>query len=51
MRADGWLDPDVVQRRWHDHLSGRRDSTPAIWAILMFQAWLRAQRSAAAEAA
>ena len=51
MRADGWLDPDVVQRRWRDHLSGRRDSTPAIWAILMFQAWLRAQRSAAAEAA
>jgi asparagine synthase (glutamine-hydrolysing) len=51
MRADGWLDPDIVQRRWSDHLSGRRDSTPAIWSILMFQAWLRSQRGAAAEAA
>ena len=51
MRAEGWFDPDVVQRRWRDHLSGRRDSTPALWAILMFQAWLRAQRGAAAEAA
>jgi len=51
MRADGWLDPDVVQRRWHDHVSGRRDSTAAIWAILMFQAWLRAHRAAAAAAA
>ena len=44
MRAEGWFDPDAVQRRWRDHLSGRRDSTPAIWAILMFQAWLRAER-------
>ena len=51
MRVDGWFHPDIVQRRWRDHLSGRRESTPAIWAILMFQAWLRAGRSAAAEAA
>ena len=51
MRAEGWFDPDIVQRRWRDHLSGRRDSTPAIWAILMFQAWLRAQHGAAAQAA
>ncbi|MFL6745257.1 MAG: asparagine synthase (glutamine-hydrolyzing) [Sphingomicrobium sp.] len=51
MSADGWFDPDIVQRRWRDHLTGRRDSTPAIWAILMFQAWLKAGRGAAAEAA
>jgi asparagine synthase (glutamine-hydrolysing) len=51
MRADGWFDPDIVQRRWRDHLSGRRDSTPALWAILMFQAWLREQRGSAAAAA
>ena len=51
MRAEGLLDPAVVQRRWRDHLSGRRDSTPALWAMLMFQAWLREQRGAAAEAA
>ena len=51
MRAEGWFDPDLVQRRWRDHLSGRRESTPAIWAILMFQAWLRAQRAVESEAA
>ena len=39
MGQDGWFDPAIVQRRWRDHLSGRRDSTPALWAILMFQAW------------
>jgi asparagine synthase (glutamine-hydrolysing) len=51
MRAEGWFIPEVVQRRWADHLSGRRDSTPALWSILMFQAWLRDQTSVAAKAA
>jgi asparagine synthase (glutamine-hydrolysing) len=41
MAAEGWFDPAIVQRRWKDHLGGRRDSTPALWAILMFQSWLR----------
>ena len=43
IRAQGWLDADIVQRRWREHLSGRRDSTPALWALLMFQSWLAAQ--------
>ncbi|HEY1605337.1 MAG TPA: asparagine synthase (glutamine-hydrolyzing) [Allosphingosinicella sp.] len=47
MAEEGWFDPAVVHRRWDMHLSGRRDSTPAIWAILMFQAWLRADASGA----
>jgi asparagine synthase (glutamine-hydrolysing) len=44
MSAEGWLDADIIHRRWRDHLSGRRDSTAALWAVLMFQAWLRKQR-------
>jgi asparagine synthase (glutamine-hydrolysing) len=51
MRSEGWFESQVVERRWQDHLSGKRDSTPALWAILMFQAWVREQRSAAAQAA
>jgi asparagine synthase (glutamine-hydrolysing) len=43
LRSDGWFDPDIVSRRWQDHLSGQRDSTQAIWSILMFQAWLDSQ--------
>jgi asparagine synthase (glutamine-hydrolysing) len=43
MAGEGWFDPAIVQRRWQDHLAGRRDSTPALWAVLMFQAWLREQ--------
>ena len=51
MAADGWFDPAIVHRRWQDHLSGRRDSTPAIWAVLMFQSWLRDQDKPLAAAA
>ena len=43
LAADGYLDPAIVDRRWQDHLSGRRDSTSALWAVLMFQAWRRDQ--------
>ena len=37
--SEGWFDADIVHRRWQQHLKGTRDSTPALWAILMFQAW------------
>ena len=51
MAEEGWFDPAIVHRRWHDHLSGRRDSTLALWAVLMFQAWLREQKETIALAA
>lgn len=50
LASDGYFDPAVVQARWRDHLSGRRDSTPALWAVLMFQAWLAEQAPPAATA-
>jgi hypothetical protein len=31
-------------------LSGQRDSTPALWAILMFQSWLEAETQEVAHA-
>lgn len=51
MMEEGWLDARIVRRRWDMHLSGRRDSTPAIWAILMFQAWQRQQAQSYRDAA
>jgi asparagine synthase (glutamine-hydrolysing) len=50
LAGEGWFDAAVVRRRWREHLSGRRESTPAIWAILMFQCWLDEQRLPAAQA-
>lgn len=51
MAEEGWFDPAIVGRRWRAHLAGRRDSTAALWALLMFQAWLREQQSEMALAA
>ena len=43
LAEQGYFDPAIVQRRWREHLSGQRNSTPALWAILMFQAWIEDQ--------
>ena len=39
LRQEGYFDADIVRRRWQQHLRGERDSTPALWAVLMFQSW------------
>ena len=51
LAAEGWFDPAAVTKRWREHQSGRRDSGAAVWAILMFQAWLDDQRGRTAAAA
>ncbi len=43
LRADGYLDIDLVRRTWAEHLSGRRDWKYRLWCVLMFQAWLDTQ--------
>ena len=39
LRREGYFDAAKVEKRWRQHLRGERDSTPALWTILMFQAW------------
>lgn len=51
LKEEGWFDAEIVDRRWQDHLAGRRDSAPALWAILMFQAWLAEQKATVSLAA
>ena len=41
MREEGHLDPAPIRARWERHLAGTSEDTPALWAVLMFQAWLR----------
>jgi asparagine synthase (glutamine-hydrolysing) len=41
---DGLFNPDIIRQTWLEHLSGRRDWTTRLWAILMFQAWKAAQK-------
>jgi asparagine synthase (glutamine-hydrolysing) len=49
--GEGFFDPQIVHRRWRDHLEGKADSTAALWSILMFQAWLDESRPAVSKAA
>jgi asparagine synthase (glutamine-hydrolysing) len=39
LAEDGIFNPGIIRRTWEEHLSGRRDWTTRLWAILMFQAW------------
>jgi len=41
MRADGLLNPAPIQKKWAEHLSGRRDWQYSLWTVLMFQEWKR----------
>jgi asparagine synthase (glutamine-hydrolysing) len=55
LRAEGHFNAGQIRRRWDEHLAGKRDATPTLWAVLMFQAWRAAEaqlpRPARAEAA
>ncbi|MEQ7872935.1 asparagine synthase (glutamine-hydrolyzing) [Sphingomonas sp. ASV193] len=40
LAGQGLVDEARVTARWNAHLSGRSDSTQAIWAVLMLESWL-----------
>jgi asparagine synthase (glutamine-hydrolysing) len=46
LAGEGFFDAAVVRGRWQRHLSGEQDATSALWAVLMFQAWLEESKTA-----
>lgn len=42
MRLEGYLNPEPIQVKWREHLSGERNWHYHLWSVLQFQAWLRA---------
>lgn len=44
LKADGYLNPGPVRRKWTEHLSGRGHWEYHLWDVLMFQAWLESQQ-------
>jgi len=45
LRQEGFFDEKTVTRKWRQHVEGKRDFGPALWNVLMFQAWLDQQRT------
>jgi len=45
LAAEGYWNPAPVRAAWQEHLSRRHDFTPALWSVLMFQAWLEVQHA------
>jgi asparagine synthase (glutamine-hydrolysing) len=40
LEKEGYFYPRPIRNKWLEHLTGRFDHTPSLWAVLMFQSWL-----------
>jgi asparagine synthase (glutamine-hydrolysing) len=40
LEVEGFFYSKPIRDKWEQHLSGRYDHTPSLWAVLMFQSWL-----------
>ena len=40
LELEGFIEPEVVNLLWQQHLSCRYDHTTKLWAVLMWQCWL-----------
>ena len=45
LRKDGFLQVAPVRKLWTEHISGRFNWQQPLWSVLMFQAWLAAEKS------
>lgn len=40
LKQEGYFNPKFICQKWDEHLSGKRNWSSQLWAILMFQLWL-----------
>jgi asparagine synthase (glutamine-hydrolysing) len=40
LQTEGYFYPTPIRQKWAEHLDGRKDNTPTLWVVLMFQSWL-----------
>jgi asparagine synthase (glutamine-hydrolysing) len=39
IKSDGILNANMIDKRWQEHIAGKRDWHHSLWGVLMFQAW------------
>ena len=42
IRNQGILNADILNSKWNEHITGKRNWQYQIWIVLMFQSWLEA---------
>ena len=42
IKNQGMLDADILNSKWNEHITGKRNWQYQIWIVLMFQSWLEA---------
>jgi asparagine synthase (glutamine-hydrolysing) len=45
LAREGFVNPAPVRERWQQHLAGQSNWSYLLWSVLMFQAWVDAQRA------
>ena len=45
LREEGYFEPALILRKWHEHLGGQRNWAYHLWNVLMFQSWLEHGRA------
>ncbi len=40
LRNSGYLNHEIVRKKWEEHISGKRNWAYGLWNVLMFQSWL-----------
>ena len=41
---EGYFQPEIIQQKWQEHISGKYNQEHSLWSVLMFQAWLETQQ-------
>jgi DNA-binding transcriptional LysR family regulator len=44
LEREGYFHAQPIRQKWREHLSGKRNWAYLLWNVLMFQAWLEAQK-------
>ena len=45
LKKEGFFDPAPIQKKWQEHLSGKKNWQYHLWDVIMFQDWLENQKT------